>query len=179
MPFYRSIKLPNDQLSLFYLFPLLLKKKERYIFTFAGIQMQLLHYLLQSPLCLPPLTFLPHQPYFFTPPLPPFPPFLSFILCLEVSAKRASFSEKQKEGIDWVISCCSGGPFDQNWKAALHVRILLQQLFLSFTITTRHGHIQSFPSLSPHSVRVRACGDERYHGSFCFLLSMHWERRLC
>lgn len=105
--------------------------------------------LLQFPLFLPP--FLPHHHHFSIPAHPP-PPFLFFILCLEVSAKRASFSEKQKEWIDWVISCCSGGPFDQTWKAALHVRILLLQLFLSFTIATRHGHIQSFPPPSPHVV---------------------------
>lgn len=124
--------------------------------------MPLLH-----PSCLPPSY--PHRHFFFS--------FLSFIFCLEVSAKRASFSEKQKEWIDWVISCCSGGPFDQNWKAVLHVRILLQQLFLSFTITTHHGHTQSFPSLSPHSLRVRACSDEHYDGSFCALSTEHWVGR--
>lgn len=151
--------------------------------AFTGIQMQistssssylsllffsssLFLYLHSSPLLFPP--FFPHSP-----------PFLSLTLCLEVSAKRASFSEKQKEWIDWVISCCSGGPFDQNWKAALHVRILLQQLFLSFTITTRHGHIQSFPFLSPHSLRDIACGNKRYYSSFCFLPPEHSMGRLC
>lgn len=151
--------------------------------AFTGIQMQistssssylsllffsssLFLYLHSSPLLFPP--FFPHSP-----------PFLSLTLCLEVSAKRASFSEKQKEWIDWVISCCSGGPFDQNWKAALHVRILLQQLFLSFTITTRHGHIQSFPFLSPHSLRVIACGKKRYYSSFRFLPPEHSMGRLC
>lgn len=147
--------------------------------------MQLLHPLPLTSISSFPSSFLPSLPTtHFTPSLPPLPPplltpFLSFILCLEVSAKRASFSEKQKEWIDWVISRCSGGPFDQNWKAALHVRILLQQLFLSFTITTRHGHIQSFPSLPPHSLRVRASGDERFHGSFWCLPAEHWEGRLC
>lgn len=151
--------------------------------AFTGIQMQistssssylsllffsssLFLYLHSSPLLFP--QFFPHSP-----------PFLSLTLCLEVSAKRASFSEKQKEWIDWVISCCSGGPFDQNWKAALHVRILLQQLFLSFTITTRHGHIQSFPFLSPHSLRVIACGKKRYYSSFRFLPPEHSMGRLC
>lgn len=151
--------------------------------AFTGIQMQistssssylsllffsssLFLYLHSSPLLFP--QFFSHSP-----------PFLSLTLCLEVSAKRASFSEKQKEWIDWVISCCSGGPFDQNWKAALHVRILLQQLFLSFTITTRHGHIQSFPFLSPHSLRVIACGKKRYYSSFRFLPPEHSMGRLC
>lgn len=95
------------------------------------------------------------------------------ILCLEVTAKRASFSKKQKEGIDWVISCYSGGPFDQTWKTALHARIVLQQLFLSFTIITCHGHIQSFPFLSPYSLGVIPYSREHYYSSFSFLPPVH------
>lgn len=150
--FYRSIKLTNNP-SLFHSLPL------------PGM---ILHFPLTSISSFPSPLLTPPPPLFY--PTPP-PLFLFFILCLEVSAKRASFSEKQKEWIDWVISCCSGGPFDQTWKAALHVRILLLQLFLSFTIATRHGHIQSFhpPQFNPqHSLGVRACGDEHFCTSFLF-----------
>lgn len=142
--FYRSIKLTNNP-SLFHSLPL------------TGM---ILHFPLTSISSFPsPLSYPPH--HHFSIPAPPPSPFLFFILCLEVTAKRASFSEKQKEWIDWVISCCSGGPFDQTWKAALHVRILLLQLFLSFTITTHHGHIQSFPhhvvlGLGPVAMNISA-----------------------
>lgn len=47
--------------------------------------------------------YFPHHCFFSSFSLPPplTPPFLPSILCLEVSAKRASFSEKTK-GVNWL-----------------------------------------------------------------------------